>query len=357
MSERPLCTTRREFLTGGLTCLSTASVLPVLLGNTARVLAGPEPLTRQKSGSDRILVMVQLAGGNDGLNTVIPYENDLYYKCRRRIAIAKKDVLPLENGLGLHPAARGLKELYDDGKLAIVQGVGYPNHSRNHFASTLIWQTGDAGRHFGGGWLGRLMDVGGRGSCRATLAERSAGASPSQPGRRRSFNADIAWKGVRAGRLARSLGLVARLIAADRPMRVYYVSMGGFDTHTRQAARHQRLLAEFGDAMKSFVDRLKADRLLDRVLVVTFSEFGRRVQENAGGGTDHGEAAPMFLIGSKLRPGIHEKHPSLATLHRGALIPGCDFRRVYADILCRWLGMNPQKVLGPGFTPLRLIKE
>ncbi|KPK75963.1 MAG: hypothetical protein AMS25_17855 [Gemmatimonas sp. SM23_52] len=269
--------------------------------------AGPEPLPRQKSASDRILVMVQLAGGNDGVNTVIPYEHDLYYKCRRRIAIAKKDVLPLENGLGLHPAARGLKELYDDGKLAIVQGVGYPNHSRNHFASTLIWQTGDPRLELRGGWLGR------------------------------------------------SLGLVARMIAADRPTRVYYVSMGGFDTHTRQAMRHWRLLAKFGNAMRSFVKRLKADRLLDRVLVVTFSEFGRRVQENAGGGTDHGEAAPMFLIGSKLHPGIHEKHPSLATLHRGALIPGCDFRRVYADILCRWLGMNPQKVLGPGFAPLRLI--
>ena len=289
--------------------MSSAAVLPVLLGNTARVLARPEPLPRRNNDSDRILVMVQLAGGNDGLNTVIPYENDLYYRYRRRIAIAKKDVLPLENGLGLHPAARGLKELYDDGKLAIVQGVGYPNHSRNHFASTLIWQTGDPRLELRGGWLGR------------------------------------------------SLGLAARMIAADRPTRVYYVSMGGFDTHTRQAVRHRRLLAEFGNAVESFVDRLKADGLLDRVLVVTFSEFGRRVQENAGGGTNHGEAAPMFVIGSKLRPGVHEKHPSLATLHRGALIPGCDFRRVYADILCRWLGMNPQKVLGPGFTPLGLIKK
>ncbi len=307
MSERPLCTTRREFLTGGLTFLSSAAVLPVFLGNTARVSAGPEPLTRRNNDSDRILVMVQLAGGNDGLNTVISYENDLYYKYRRRIAIAEKDVLPLENGLGLHPAARGLKELYDDGKLAIVQGVGYPNPNRSHFTSTDIWHTGDPRLELRGGWLGR------------------------------------------------SLGRVARMIAADRPTRVYYVSMGGFDTHTRQAARHWRLLAEFGDALRSFVKRLKADRLLDRVLVVTFSEFGRRVKENAGGGTHHGEAAPMFLIGSKLRPGVHEKHPSLATLHRGALIPGCDFRRVYADILCRWLGMNLQKVLGPGFKPLRLI--
>ena len=309
MSERPLCTTRREFLTGSLTFLSTASVLPVFLGNTARVSAGPEPLTRRNNDSDRILVMVQLTGGNDGLNTIIPYENDLYYKCRRRIAIAKKDVLPLENGLGLHPAARGLKALYDDGKLAIVQGVGYPNPNRSHFTSTDIWQTADPRLELRGGWLGR------------------------------------------------SLGLVARMIAADRPTRVYCVSMGGFDTHTNQVARHQRLLAEFGNAMRSLVDTLKADRLLDRVLVVTFSEFGRRVQENAGGGTDHGEAAPMFLIGSKLHPGIHEKHPSLATLHRGALIPGCDFRRVYATVLRDWLNIKPDKVLDAGFAPLRLIKK
>ncbi len=309
MSERPLHTTRREFLTRGLTRLSSAAVLPVLLGNTARVSAGPELRARQRSGSDRILVMVQLAGGNDGLNTVIPYENDLYYKYRRRIAIAKRDVLPLETGLGLPPAARGLKDLYDDGKLAIVQGVGYPNPNRSHFTSMDVWQTADPRLDLRGGWLGR------------------------------------------------SLGLVARMIAADRPTRVYYVSMGGFDTHTRQAVRHRRLLAEFGNAVESFVDRLKADGLLDRVLVVTFSEFGRRVHENAGGGTDHGEAAPIFLFGSGLRPGVHEKHPSLSKLHRGALISGCDFRRVYAEILCRWLGMNPQKVLGPGFTPLGLIKK
>jgi uncharacterized protein (DUF1501 family) len=145
------------------------------------------------------------------------------------------------------------------------------------------------------------------------------------------------------------------MIAAEAPTRVYYVSMGDFDTHTNQVVRHQRLLAELGNAVKSFVDGLKADGLLDRVLVVVFSEFGRRVQENAAGGTDHGEAAPMFLIGSQLRPGIREQHPSLATLHRGGLRFGCDFRRVYAEILCRWLGMNPAKALGGSFTPLCLI--
>ena len=147
------------------------------------------------------------------------------------------------------------------------------------------------------------------------------------------------------------------MIAANLPMRVYYVSMGGFDTHTRQAVRHRRLLAELGDAMRSFVDTLRADGLLDGVLVVTFSEFGRRVQENAGGGTDHGEAAPMFLIGSKLRPGIHEEHPSLATLHRGGLAFGCDFRRVYATVLRDWLNIKPDKVLDAGFAPLRLITK
>jgi len=159
----------------------------------------------------------------------------------------------------------------------------------------------------------------------------------------------------RGGQLGRSLQLIARMIAADLPTRVYYVSMGGFDTHTGQVGRHQRLMRELGDALKSFADALQRDKLLERVLAVTFSEFGRRVQENASGGTDHGEAGPMFVVGSEIKPGVHEQHPDLAKLHRGDLAFGCDFRRVYATILRDWLDTKPEKVLGPGFPPLRLI--
>ena len=146
------------------------------------------------------------------------------------------------------------------------------------------------------------------------------------------------------------------MIAADMPTRIYYVSMGGFDTHTGQDNRHRQLMTQLSSGMKSFFDTLKSNKQLDRVLVLTFSEFGRRVQPNASGGTDHGEAAPMFLFGSQVRPGIHEKHPNLTKLHRGDLSFGCDFRRVYAAVLQNWLKMRPEKVLGRKFAPLKVIR-
>jgi uncharacterized protein (DUF1501 family) len=150
--------------------------------------------------------------------------------------------------------------------------------------------------------------------------------------------------------------MVARMIRADLPTRIYYVALGGFDTHSGQAGRQPQLLRQLGEAVQGFLATLADDKTLDRVLVMTFSEFGRRVQENASGGTDHGEAAPMFLAGAKLIPGLHEPHPDLANLHRGDLAFGCDFRRVYATVLRQWLGMAPEKVLGGGFELLRLVK-
>lgn len=425
MSHETLFTTRREFVNGSLTLLSAAGTLPLFLGNTASVLAGPEPQqARRKNNSERILVVVQLAGGNDGLNTVIPYERDAYYKARRQIAVAKKDVLKLVDGLGLHPSATGLKDLHDDGHMAIVQGVGYPNHNRSHFTSMDIWHTGDPTLKTQSGWIGRYFD--------ACCKGNDAGSEPSQgvalmreapaamqgedfyplafsdpnaltwrAGQRNPRAAEVFKKlnnidgeipsgenelaqflqraalkaqvgaaeirsaagemsGARrggGGALQRSLRLVYRMIAADMPTRIYYVSMGGFDTHAGQVGRHRQLMQQFGSAMKSFVGRLKADKLLDRVLIMCFSEFGRRVVQNASGGTDHGEAGPMFMFGSKIVPGLHQRHPSLEKLHRGDLAYGCDFRRVYATVLRDWLKIKPQKVLGKNFTPLRLIRK
>ena len=158
MTDQPLYTSRREFLSESLTFLSAASTLPVFLGNTAYALTGPEPQNKRKVDDERILVVVQLAGGNDGLNTIVPYENDVYYRLRPRLAIQKKDVLKLEGAMGLHPAAAGLKELFDDGKMAIVQGVGYPNPNRSHFTSTDIWHTADPSQKKHDGWLGRYFD-------------------------------------------------------------------------------------------------------------------------------------------------------------------------------------------------------
>lgn len=427
MTDERLYTTRRDFLTGSISFLSAASTMPVFLGNTARVLAGPEPQQKRRNDSDRILVVVQLAGGNDGLNTIVPYEADPYYKLRQRLAIPKKDVLKLEQGLGLHPAATGFKELYDDGLMAVVQGVGYPNPNRSHFSSMDIWNTADPTLKMHDGWLGRYFDACCSGSDPAPEPIEGVALMGEAPlamqGDRffpLSFSnpAALAWKagqrnkrandvfrklnnvdsemprggselaqflqraalkaqlgadeihavagrrtggaanrrGGRGGQLGRSLDLVARMIAADMPTRIYYVSMGGFDTHTGQDNRHRQLMTQLSSGMKSFFDTLKSNKQLDRVLVLTFSEFGRRVQPNASGGTDHGEAAPMFLFGSQVRPGIHQKHPNLTKLHRGDLSFGCDFRRVYAAVLQNWLKMRPEKVLGRKFAPLKVIR-
>lgn len=426
MSET-LYTSRREFLTGGLTFLSAAATLPLFLGRTARVLAQTASGPARRSDDHRILVVVQLAGGNDGLNTVVPYAMDAYYRYRRQLGIPAREVLRLDDVVGLHPAATGLKELFDDGKLAIIQGVGYPNPNRSHFTSMDIWHTADPQLRHREGWIGRYFDaccrgedppdpVQGvalmkeaplamqgqrflplafenaealtwRGPRRDPLAEETfrrlnnidgdfppaqnpladylqRAALQAQVGAEQIRSAAGAAirgrragaRGARGGELARSLELVVRMIAAGLPTRVYYVSMGGFDTHTGQIGRHQQLMRSLGEALQDFINDLRESRLLDRVLVMTFSEFGRRVQENASGGTDHGEAAPMFLVGSCVRPGLHLSHPSLDNLHRGDLAFGCDFRRVYATVLRQWLETPPEKVLGGSFQPLPLLR-
>lgn len=423
MTQGPLFTTRRDFLSRGFTILSAAGTLPIFLGQTARAIAGPEPDGKKKSAPERILVVVQLSGGNDGLNTVVPIEADDYYKARPRIAIAKKDALKLKDGLGLHPSASGLKELFDEGRMAIVQGVGYPNPNRSHFTSTDIWHTADPNLRQHNGWVGRYFDACCKGAdpdpiSGVALMRESPLAMQGEAFTPLSFEDvdGLAWRGLASddaaqkafrklnnidgdfpsesqrlaqylqraslkalvgadeirgaaggatrgrrrreggGALGQQLDLVARLIAADMPTKVYYVSMGGFDTHTGQEGRHQRLMAEFSRAIANFIDALDDQKLLDRVVVLSFSEFGRRVQENASGGTDHGEAAPMFLFGSQVLAGLHEKHPDLSKLNRGDLAFGCDFRRVYASVLRDWLRIKPDDVLGRGFQPLRLIK-
>lgn len=419
MSDQGFYTSRRDFLTGGLTLLSAAGTLPIFLGQTARALAATQTGRRGKSDAHRVLVVVQLAGGNDGLNTIVPYTNDFYHRNRPRLALGKDACRPLADGIGVPDAATGLKELFDAGRMSVVQGVGYPNPNRSHFTSMDIWHTADPELKAHEGWLGRYFDARCRGDDPApdpvegiALLEETPAAlkgdrfSPltfEDPDRltwrggrddaearevfrklnnidgdlpatdraleqflqRAALKAQVgadqirsAARGTRgrAGQLGRTLEMVARMIAADLPTQVYYVSMGGFDTHSGQQARHRRLIAEFSSAMKDFVDDLARDKLLDRVLVVTFSEFGRRVQENASGGTDHGEAAPMMLFGSRLRPGLHEKHPDLSRLHRGDLAYGVDFRRVYATVLREWLRADHKQILGGTFRPMPLLR-
>jgi len=431
--------TRREFLSRGLTLASAGVTVPLFLDRTAWAIADPFDVKRVSSApgvpDERVLVVLQLAGGNDGLNTVIPFRNDRYHAARPQLAVGKDDVLTLNDDVGLHPAAEGLKRLYDDGLLGIVQGVGYPNPNRSHFVSTDIWATADLNHRRHHGWIGRYFDCTCKGSDRpdprggiaitpetplamtgerfrpvsfsspAELSWRSPGADgvvnetfdklnvpaagvddppPGAPRNsaaalsylqrvamdamadaediQRAAGITIARRRGRRGRrrvaadrgsspLARQLGMVRRMIAAGLDTRVYYVSQGGFDTHAGQAGRHRNLLRQLGDALASFVGGLKTDGLLDKVILLTFSEFGRRVAQNASGGTDHGTAAPMFLVGSRIRPGIHADHPSLEPDHldRGDLKWTTDFRSVYAAILTDWLAADAERILGGGF--------
>lgn len=427
MTQEPLYTSRREFLAGSFTLLSAASTMPVFLGNTLQALAADDPNPKKKDDSQRILVVLQLAGGNDGLNTIIPTEMDAYYRARKQIAIAKKDALPLKDGFGLHPAASGLKELYDGGRLAIIHGVGYPNPNRSHFTSTDIWATADPQQRSNNGWVGRYFDAcctgsdpdpepikgialtdetpltmmgdrflplafenpdslswrgGGKdapandifrklNNIDGSLPEGEKGVaaflqraalkaqvSADQIKAAAGSNIGVKRQGLfeRGGGLGRNLQMVAKMIVADLPTKVYYISMGGFDTHTGQQGRHQRLMTELGNSLKTFFDELDEHKLADRVLVMTFSEFGRRVEENASGGTDHGEAAPLFLAGPKVIPGLHEQFPKFDELHRGDLAFTTDFRRVYATVLEQWLKLPSKKVLTQGFQPIKALK-
>jgi uncharacterized protein (DUF1501 family) len=398
--------TRREFLAHGLrdsTLIALAPTLPGFVARTARA-ASPE-----KDG--RILVVVQLDGGNDGINTVVPFKDDGYAKYRKAIRLPEKRLIKVSGEVGLHPAMRDAGKLLESGRLAIVPGVGYPNPSRSHFRSMAIWQSArlDELDHTGLGWVGRGLDEGpttrdgapaamlmgsddpppairGRRSVSAALDRlddyvlsdkeawaRPVGLSPAgdELGQflRRSLldaysTADRleAVAGAQGGRasypeseLARRLGLTARLIKAGLGTRVYYLVQGGYDTHGQQLPRHAPLLEELSASLRAFLDDLAASRLADRVLVLVFSEFGRRVAENGSKGTDHGTAGPVLLAGPCVRPGLHGSYPSLMDLSDGDLKMAVDFRRVYASVLEGWLGLRSKEALGGAFESLPLF--
>jgi uncharacterized protein (DUF1501 family) len=412
--------TRREFLNKGLTIVAAGATAPMFLTRTALALNNPwdQSLTAAAaSHSDSpILVVVQMGGGNDGLNTVVPFSRDEYYRSRPKLAVPQQSVLRVNGELGFHPGLKPLKALFDDGRMAVVQGVGYPNPNRSHFRSMEIWHTADPnGNGPRTGWLGRLFDsecptcgpttgvamLGAEmplamqgASGRAVVLDNPQGFGfqpvtgvqeveafrqlmQPVPGEEpmvdflthTAMNAILAGDEIRkvAGHLSDSstyprdpfslkLRLVSELISAGAPTRVYYVGLGGFDTHAAQEGRHDRLLEQLGQGLDAFVKDLTQKGLLDRVLVMTFSEFGRRVAENASGGTDHGAAAPMLLIGSAVKPGIHGQHPSLTDLDQGDLKFQVDFRGVYATVLEQWMGVASQPILGDRFSGVEILK-
>lgn len=408
---------RRLFIQQGLTLASLATTVPWFVQRSA--LSAMRPLGAATSSQpgvpeERVLVIVQLGGGNDGLNMVVPYGAAGYQRARPTLAIREPGrtdgaiELDAGRGLGLHPNLRGLRELHDRGSLAIVQGVGYPNPNRSHFASMDVWHTADtSGR--GVGWVGRYFDNTCKGAPdpqrgvaigrETPLAMLGEAAQPvtfenedafrwsggdlhpvlSQRYRelqrtgplgeaettsqaaflmRTALDAQVSSDRIRAavakaplaeypgGVLARQLRIVASMIRDGLPTRVYYATLGGFDTHAAQAGPHGRLMQQLGDALAAFQRDLDAQGQAGRVLTMVFSEFGRRVRQNASGGTDHGAAAPMLLLGPSVRPGLLGEHPSLEDLdNAGDLQFAVDFRSVYAGILEDWLGAPSEGVL------------
>ncbi|MGB0744913.1 MAG: DUF1501 domain-containing protein [Opitutales bacterium] len=404
--------TRREFIRrsagSGLGFLAFSGVAPNFLAQSA--LAQTPAPERDRS----ILVVIQLAGGNDGLNTVVPHTDDNYYRLRPRIGL-KEDLLPIDENLAFHPSCAPLHELLDQGKLSIIQNVGYPNPNRSHFRSTEIWETGsDSSEMSHNGWLGRYFDN----ACSGTpdenadpagvhisdiipqsyLGEKSHSVFGLKPHGRIDGGkdpADVAFEKLLqaehmqgnssylqhtmmntlvterrvekiisnykaksnypGSKLAQSLKRVAALIHADLETRVYFVSQGGYDTHANQLYNHARLLSELSAAMNAFQTDLDAHKKDDQVLTMTFSEFGRRPSENGSSGTDHGTAAPLFVMGSKVKGGLLGTSPDLNLGHNKDLKFSTDFRGVYSSVLDRWLEADAVKVLGEEFEPVPFI--
>ena len=361
----------------------------------------------------RKLVVIQLSGGNDGLNTIVPYRNDEYYRVRPKIAIPKNRVLKGDDTLGFHPALSGLKELYDEGWLTVLNGVGYPNPDRSHFRSMDIWQSGsDSDQIWSTGWIGRYLDATCADSDQPQLAvevedslslalkgehikglalkdpqklyntlrskQIPSDAEARQVGKENENLAYLYKTLVEArssaqyvaekvktkkvsheypkGELSNSLKSIARMILAGVDTQVYYTTLSGFDTHIRQNPQQEKLLSQYADAVHAFVNHLHTEGQLDNVLVLTFSEFGRRVAQNASQGTDHGTANNLFLIGSQLKkPGFFNELPSLSDLQDGDLKFSVDFRRVYATLLDQWLDIPHKQILQQSYDGLPLL--
>ena len=394
-------TGRRDFLRIG--SFATASLMIPQMLTSSKLY---DPRKNAKS-----VVVIQLTGGNDGLNTVVPFRNDIYYRNRPKLAISKNEVLPLDDELGLHPSLSGLQEVFRNGDMSIVNGVGYPEPNRSHFRSMDIWQTAsDHDRILGTGWLGRLIDLQSdpapynaleidEALSLALKGERMKGLAFKDPERlysqlqepfiqatARSVNHDHVHDEVGYLRktlaetassvdylyerskvyssridypqtsLGKGLKTIAELIVAESDTMVYYISHAGFDTHVGQDAKHRKVLGQYDEAVSAFIKDLKKNRKFDDVLILTFSEFGRRVSQNANGGTDHGAASNVFLMGGKLnRPGVFNEVPSLSDLDNGDLRYTVDFRSVYSTILERWLDQPSRDVLGQWFAPLPIV--
>lgn len=342
---------------------------------------------------EQCIVFVQLNGGNDGLNTFIPFEDGLYYDLRPKISLSKTEVLNSAKGMAFHPALKGFATMQQSGDLSVIQNVGYPNPVRSHFRSQEIWQTAPTNQEYlSDGWLGRYLDL----QCKehqptaginidnidnlALKGEEPNSITVKDPNRFRtkskienegqlsnnpqldfvrkiansviegsddiqkalanSASSDVVYP--KTG-LAKNLEWISKLIKGNLNSKVYYTSLGGFDTHDNQLVIHKNKLSELNDAVYSFYEDLKKSQQLQNVTIVVFSEFGRRVKDN-GRGTDHGTAAPMFVIGGNNRGKIIGRNPNLSDLDNGDLKHEIDFRSVYASLLKNKLSFDASKI-------------
>ncbi|MFA9479876.1 DUF1501 domain-containing protein [Phycisphaerales bacterium AB-hyl4] len=433
--------TRRQFLHTGLAMLSTVGSVPGFLPNAAAAMTDVDSLVKNKPGvpDDRVLVVVQLSGGNDGLNTVIPFGMREYYNARPNIAVPERDLLVVDpnTGIGLHPGLRDLYEMLGERRATILQGVGYPNPNRSHFASMDVWHSGitdtSGSGQRGRGWIGRALDHArqndittdahgmecitlGTTAPLATLGRdvrpvtfqrpnlfrwhggnqdetltstynqlleqtsqsprsASVGTPNGTPKEddpaafifRTALDAQVASTKVRqavqqesktrfpGGPLSSQLETVAAMIRAELPTRVYYVALGGFDTHANQFGPHNNLLQQFAGSVRAFYRELDATGHGHRVVTMAFSEFGRRVRQNASQGTDHGAAGPMFLFGDHARPGLLGDHPSMSNLENGDITYNIDFRSVYRDVLENWMKLNGDAAFARTVQPAGIV--
>ena len=418
--------TRRSMIGRGALLVASGFLAPSFITRTAMALDGPSsalgPVALDSSKKNRILVVLQLSGGNDGINTLIPFADPNYSQLRPSLGFAANEVLHLTDSVGLNPNLSKLKALYDQGKVAVVQGVGYPNPNRSHFRSMDIWHSARPDTFERSGWLGRYVSA-----CECaqdnalpaisvgdqlntmfwtdtTLvpAVASIGAfsflTDTKYKNDRTFQMQTlqniyaqagnwsAYEGlIRRGTLqalagsdelqkvaasyqspvqypannglANQLKMVAQVIAGNLGTRLFSVSMGGYDTHANQKATQDKNLAQLGDALEAFMQDLANMQQQDNVVIMAFSEFGRRVKQNGSGGTDHGTAEPMFIIGNKVQGGLYGTYPSLSDLDsNGDLKFNADFRSVYAGVLKDVVGADPAPILAGSFDPISVMR-
>jgi uncharacterized protein (DUF1501 family) len=413
---------RRDFLksmVGASSFLSLAPTFPLFLQRAASA-AGTDP-----AGGQNVLVVLQLSGGNDGLNTVVPYADDAYQRSRKTLRLTESQVIRIDSYLGFHPELKGFHQLLQDGKLAVVQGVGYPHSNRDHDVAMRQWHTARPDEPLcPTGWIGRAVDLNAApgqadvpavfvgpiappfalnaeasvipvvrnarqltrtplpGGKAASGADAQAVPPPRAPAQDAPLLAaltdaaqtaramsqrveavlatDTPTASYPSYTLAEHLQIVAQLIRAELGIRVFFVELGGggiggFDNHANQRDNHAAVLREMSASIAAFLGDLQRESLASRVLLMTFSEFGRTLTENGRRGTDHGAAAPVFLAGGRVQGGLHGKHPSLTDLDQDALKFHTDYRALYATVLERWLGCDARAVLGESFGTLDVV--